>query len=81
VTDFRIIDSIRAPQTIARGRQIRELKRIRKAYGKGRWRKLKGIAKVRLSDGSVREAEVHWYEAAGVGRKEFKIKSYLDVRE
>lgn len=81
MTDFRIIDSIRAPQTIARGRQIRELKRIRKAYGKGRWRKLKGIAKVRLSDGSVREAEVHWYEAAGVGRKEFKIKSYLDVRE
>jgi hypothetical protein len=76
--DFQIIDSIQATQTIARGRQIRELKRLQRAYGKGRWRKLKGIAKVRLSDGSIRGAELHWYEAAGVGRKEFKIKSYLD---
>jgi len=76
--DFEIIDSVREAQIIAQGRQIRELKRIIKAHGKGRWRKLKGIAMVRLSDGSVRQAELHWYEATGVGRREFKIKSYLD---
>jgi len=76
--DFQIINSVREAQIIARGRQIRELKRLVKVYGKGRWRKLKGTAEVRLSDGSVRKAELHWYEATGVGRKEFKIKSYLD---
>lgn len=76
--DFQIIDSIREAQIIARGRQIRELRRLVRAYGKGRWRKLKGMAEVRLLDGSVRMAELHWYEATGVGRKEFKIKSYLD---
>lgn len=76
---FQIINSIYGTQIIARGRQIRELRRLVKAYGYGRWRKLKGIASIRLPDGSVREAEVHWYEAAGVGRKEFKIKSNLDL--
>ena len=76
--DFQVIDAVRDTQIIAQGRQIRELKRIIKAHGKGRWRKLKGIAKIRLSDGSVRQAELHWYEATGVGRRELKIKSYLD---
>ena len=64
-------------ETIARGRGIRELRRLRKAYGAGLWRKLKGVAKVRLPDGTVRTAEVHWYEAHGIGRKEFKIKRLL----
>jgi hypothetical protein len=50
---------------------------LRKVYGRGRWRKRKGIARVRLADGSVHAAEVHWYEASGVGRKEFKIKHLL----
>jgi len=76
--DFQIISSIREPQTIAVSGKIRELKRLVKFYGKGRWRKRKGIAKVRLSDGTTREAELHWYEATGIGRKEFKIKAYLD---
>jgi hypothetical protein len=60
--------------TIAVGRQIRELARLRKAYGPGRWRKRKGIARIRLEDGTIRLAEVHWYEAHGIGRKELKIK-------
>ena len=54
--------------------EIRELRRLRKAYGGARWRKRKGIAKVRLEDGSVHVAEVHWYEAHGVGQKELEIK-------
>ena len=58
--DFQIINSVREAQIIARGRQIRELKRLVKVYGKGRWRKLKGTAEVRLSDGSVRKAELHF---------------------
>jgi hypothetical protein len=52
--------------------------RLRKFYGRGRWRKRKGVARVRLEDGEVRLAEVHWYEAHGIGRKELKIKRYLD---
>jgi len=76
--DFKIIGPIRAAQTIAVGRQIRELERLVKAHGKGRWRKRKGEAMVRLPDGTTREAELHWYEATGIGRKEFKIKRYLE---
>ena len=57
---------------------IREVARLRKFYGRGRWRKRKGVARVRLEDGSVLLAEVHWYEATGVGRREFKIKRYID---
>jgi hypothetical protein len=56
----------------------RERKRLQKRYGRGRWRKRKGIARVRLADDTVRLAELHWYEATGIGRKEFKIKRYLD---
>lgn len=52
--------------------------RLRKLYGKGRWRKRKGIARVRLGDGSTHLAEVHWYEASGVGKKEFKIKRFIE---
>lgn len=76
--DFEIVGDIAAVETIAAGSGIREIGRLRKFYGKGRWRKMKGVARVRLSGGSLRLAELHWYEAHGVGRKEFKRKRYLD---
>jgi hypothetical protein len=65
-------------ETIATGGGIRELPRLRRLFGKGRWRKMKGIARSRLRDGRVRVAELHWYEAHGVGKKEFKRKRYVD---
>jgi hypothetical protein len=71
---FEIIGEIRDEKTIAAGRRIRELARLRRIYGKGRWRKRTGVARIRLADGTIREAELHWYEATGIGRKEFKIK-------
>ena len=64
-------------ETIAIGSGIREVGRLRKLYGRGRWRKRKGVARVRLEDGTVCLAEVHWYEATGIGKKEFKIKYFL----
>ena len=76
---FEIIGEIRQPETFARGTGIRELPRLRKVYGLGNWRKRKVIATVRLPDGSIREAEVHWYEAAGIGKREFKIKCFTDI--
>jgi hypothetical protein len=76
--DFEIIGKIRQPETFARGLGIRELPRLRKTHGLGNWRKRKGYATVRLNDGSLREAEIHWYEASGIGKREFKIKCYLD---
>ena len=76
--DFEIIGTIRHPETFARGSAIRELPRLRKIYGLGNWRKRKGFAIVRLQDGSLREAEIHWYEASGIGKREFKIKRYID---
>ncbi len=77
--DFEIIGNIRQAETFARGAGIRELPRLRKVYGIGHWRKRKGTASIRLADGSVREAELHWYEATGIGKLEFKIKRYLDT--
>jgi hypothetical protein len=59
------------------GSGIRELARLRKRYGRGRWRKRKGCAEVRLSDGTIIRAELHWYEATGIGKREFKIKRFL----
>ena len=76
--DFEVIGEISDIETFAVGSSIRELPRLRRVYGSGRWRKRKGIADVRLSDGSVCKAEVHWYEAHGIGRKEMKIKRFLD---
>jgi len=76
--NFEILGEIRETETIARGRGIRELARLRRIYGEGRWRKMKGIARVRLRNGRVRVAELHWYEAHGIGRKEVKRKRYLD---
>jgi hypothetical protein len=75
---FEIISEITGVETIARGRGIRSLDKLRKKYGPGTWRKLKGRARVRLSHGDERQAEVHWYEAHGIGKKEFKIKRFLD---
>lgn len=72
--DFEIVGPVRSIATIASGRAIRELRRLRRRHGKGRWRKRKGVATVRLQDGTVHEAEVHWYEAHGIGRREMKIK-------
>jgi hypothetical protein len=74
---FEILGEISGVETFATGSGIREIARLRRIYGRGRWRKRKGIARVRLSDGSVVVVELHWYEAAGIGRKEFKIKQLL----
>jgi hypothetical protein len=75
---FEIIGPISDLETIAAGKSIHHLRRLEKMYGKGRWRKMKGIALIRLSDGTVRKTELHWYEAHGIGRKEMKRKRYLD---
>ena len=72
--DFELIGEIRDIQPIAVGRGVRGLARLRRRYGRGRWRKLKGIGRVRLIDGTIHTAEVHWYESHGIGRKELKIK-------
>ena len=77
VKDFELISEITNVETIAVGSTIQVLKRLRRFYGTGRWRKLKGIAKVKLPDGTICKAEVHWYEASSVGRKEIKIKRIL----
>jgi hypothetical protein len=75
---FEIVSEISDIETIARGRGIRDLSRLQKKFGRGRWRKLKGTATVRLENGNTRLAEIHWYEAHGIGRKRFKIKQFLD---
>jgi hypothetical protein len=74
---FEILGDISEIETFATGSGIREIARLRRVYGRGRWRKRKGIGRVRLTDGSVHLAELHWYEATGIGRKEFKIKRLL----
>jgi len=76
--DFEILGDIAVVETIASGRGIRDLRRLQRNYGKGRWRKIKGSARIRLRNGDVRLAEIHWYEAHGIGKKEFKRKRYLD---
>jgi len=76
--DFEIVGGIEEIETIAVGNRISEIARLRKAFGAGRWRKLKGIAAVRLEDGTIHRVELHWYEAHGLGRRKFKIKEYLD---
>jgi len=74
---FEIVGEISDIETFASGSGIRERARLRRIYGKGRWRKRKGVAKIRMPDGSILEAELHWYEASGIGRREFKIKQLL----
>ena len=75
---FEIIGEIEKVETIAVGKSIRDIASLRKQYGPGRWRKLKGIATVRLIDGSIKKAELHWYEAHGIGKRKMKVKRYLD---
>ena len=75
---FEIISDIERIEQIAVGGKIRDIMRLRKQYGSGRWRKLKGVATVRLQSGNIRKAELHWYEAHGIGRKKIKIKEFLD---
>jgi len=75
---FGILGEITDVETIATGSGIRELARLRRRYGRGRWRKRKGTAQVELAGGVIRLAELHWYEATGIGQREFKIKRYLD---
>jgi hypothetical protein len=76
--DFEIVGEITAIEAIAIGNRIRVLRDLERRYGKGRWRKLKGIATLRLPDGNLRSAEIHWYEAHEIGRRRFKIKALLD---
>ncbi len=75
---FEIIGEIENIETIAAGGRIKDIMRLRKQYGSAKWRKLKGIAKIRLKNGKVCNAEIHWYEAHGIGRKKLKIKRLLD---
>lgn len=75
---FDVLDTIADVETMAVGGGIRDIMRLRRQYGSGRWRKLKGVALVRLSGGSIRHAELHWYEAHGIGRVKMKIKRFLD---
>jgi hypothetical protein len=75
---FEILGEILWTETIASGRSIHELRRLNRVYGRTNWRKRKGIAKIRLSDGTVKLAELHWYEGHGRGKKEIKIKKYLE---
>ncbi|MEX1096395.1 MAG: hypothetical protein WED34_10120 [Planctomycetales bacterium] len=76
--DFKIIGPVRNIEVIAAGRGVRSAARLRRLYGAGRWRKMKGDATIEETDGTIREAEVHWYEAHGIGKRGWKIKRYLD---
>ena len=76
--DFEILTEITGIDIIAVGTSIRDLRRLVESYGAGRWRKLKGVATVRLANGRIRRAELHWYEAHGIGKRDFKIKHYID---
>ena len=76
--NFDIIDEITEIETVAKGPGIRELNRLRKSYGHGNWKKMKGIAHIRLPSGKIHLAELHWYEAHGIGKKEVKRKRHLE---
>lgn len=75
--EFEILSEIRDIDTIATGRGVYIKRYLERTYGKGRWRKMKGIATVRLADGTICDAEIHWFEAHGIGRKDFKIKGVI----
>jgi len=75
--EFDVIGEITGTQTVATGSGIRELGRLRKRYGRGRWRKCKGYAEIRLPTGEIVQAELHWYEATGIGKREVKIKAFI----
>ena len=75
---FEIIEEIEEIETMAIGGSIRDIMRLQKQFGRGRWRKLKGFAKVRLQSGQIRKAELHWYGSHGIGKRKMKIKRFLD---
>ncbi len=75
---FEIIGKTERVELIASGKEIYDLRRLEKLYGCGKWRKLKGVALIRLRNGKIRKAELHWYEAHGIGKKEIKRKRYPD---
>ena len=76
--DFEIVGEITKVETIAEGRGIRELANLKKKFGPGNWKKKKGIATIKLLNGEIRKAELHWYEAHGIGKKAIKWKRYVD---
>ena len=76
---FDVVGEIEQAETIAAGSSVKARSFLRKTYGRGRWRKLKGIATVRLRNGNLRRVELHWYEAHGIGKRDLKIKNYLDT--
>jgi hypothetical protein len=75
---FDVVGQITGIEVVASGSAIRALRTLRKAYGRGRWRKLKGVATILLPNGALRKVELHWYEAHGIGRRDLKIKRYLE---
>lgn len=75
---FELISEITAIEIIAVGSNIHDLAQLQRQFGKGRWRKLKGIGNVRFQNGQLRKVELHWYEAHGIGKKKMKVKRYLD---
>lgn len=75
--NFKILGEVSNEETFASGNGIREVARLRRIYGKGRWRKRKGLAKIEFENGIQKKVELHWYEATGIGRKEYKIKRFL----
>ena len=75
--DFQIVGPVTNVEIIATGTGIRDLGILRKRYGLGKWRKKKGMANIRLPDGTIARAEIHWYEAHGIGKVKFKIKEWL----
>lgn len=75
---FEVAGPITEIEVIAAGPGIRVVSYLRKRYGRGRWRKLRGIATIRLPNGAQRRVELHWYEAHGIGKRDLKIKRYLD---
>jgi hypothetical protein len=78
--EFEILGPIEALETIVSGTGLRDRRRLVREYGAGKWRKMKGMATVRLADGTICEAELHWYEAHGIGKKEIKFKRPIDAK-
>jgi hypothetical protein len=76
---FEVLSDVRNIETIATGTGVRDRRRLNREHGRGKWRKMKGVATVRLADGTICEAELHWYEAHGIGKKELKFKRPVDV--
>jgi hypothetical protein len=76
--NFTVVGRLRYVEAIAVGEGIRDIAQLRRRFGPGRWRKMKGIAEVRLADGTLRLAELHWYEAHGIGKRKLKLKRFLD---